>query len=49
MVGYSAWKIKMIEMKMPPTRAKVTYIDLMERMKKGGLCQGIRGENAKFI
>jgi len=42
LVGYSAWKIEMMKMKMPPTTVKVTYIDLMERMKRSGLCRGIR-------
>jgi len=42
LVGYSEWKIEMMKMKMPPTTVKVTYIDLMERIKRSGLCRGIR-------
>ena len=49
MVGYSEWKIEMMKMKMPPTTVKVTYVDLMERMKRSGLCRGIRGKDAKKL
>ena len=49
LVGYSEWKIEMMKMKMPPTTVKVTYIDLMERIKRSGLCRGIRGKDAKKL